>query len=728
MGFRSKGYAAVFVLLGVFALSNYSEAQNLCSTVSGVPIFVMSENNTIGDVVTTLNAQDGVTATITRQNPAGLFSLSGYSLIADTVLDFETFVKTHEVDIECTKPGSLTTTLNLNIAVTDINDNAPVFAQSQYTLNVDELIKEGTSVDVITATDPDKEDVLYYTLDPPEGEFILETNFKPNFLVNKHLDYDQIKKVTMTLYAQDTPIGSTGVVSHTASTTVVVNINDIDNRPPWFQPCTEHNVGTSKVCVNTGYDGTVNLNQIAPGPLPLKPGPLFAIDGDNGINKPIGYAFLTGNEDGTFQINNDGSITMIKPVTVSGPVVLTVMAYQTDDADQFATTTVILRVVVSSLFPPTFVESSYEGFISEDAGVDSMVLESKTSNRPLRVKATDKDFADGYNPSLRFEVVDSTDFTITPEGFILMAKAVSPGTLNLEMRVVDTTNDESSTATLAVEITPGVPTTTPGTTIMTSTIKTTETTDSTTNTKLTDITTATATVTATATATASATSTTSPPDTVTTMPPSTGGSQVNTGEFSSTDMAALGASLAVVIVLCLVCIGLMIHRIKGHNSDWKKISEVGVFRSKIDGGSKEGVQYSNEAFQHDGDSGSVNNLATDLENKLESGLKPLEKATTSAILPTTSSTPPDSTSLASSENSDGEKEVKPILTKERRNEEGYKAVWFKQDIDPNKEEVVIIPDAGEADGDHEEDDDTEDEDNLRTDMDSDDEEGMTSDL
>ncbi|XP_073687423.1 cadherin-related family member 5 isoform X2 [Garra rufa] len=661
MGFRSKGYAAVFVLLGVFALSNYSEAQNLCSTVSGVPIFVMSENNTIGDVVTTLNAQDGVTATITRQNPAGLFSLSGYSLIADTVLDFETFVKTHEVDIECTKPGSLTTTLNLNIAVTDINDNAPVFAQSQYTLNVDELIKEGTSVDVITATDPDKEDVLYYTLDPPEGEFILETNFKPNFLVNKHLDYDQIKKVTMTLYAQDTPIGSTGVVSHTASTTVVVNINDIDNRPPWFQPCTEHNVGTSKVCVNTGYDGTVNLNQIAPGPLPLKPGPLFAIDGDNGINKPIGYAFLTGNEDGTFQINNDGSITMIKPVTVSGPVVLTVMAYQTDDADQFATTTVILRVVVSSLFPPTFVESSYEGFISEDAGVDSMVLESKTSNRPLRVKATDKDFADGYNPSLRFEVVDSTDFTITPEGFILMAKAVSPGTLNLEMRVVDTTNDESSTATLAVEITPG-------------------------------------------------------------------GSQVNTGEFSSTDMAALGASLAVVIVLCLVCIGLMIHRIKGHNSDWKKISEVGVFRSKIDGGSKEGVQYSNEAFQHDGDSGSVNNLATDLENKLESGLKPLEKATTSAILPTTSSTPPDSTSLASSENSDGEKEVKPILTKERRNEEGYKAVWFKQDIDPNKEEVVIIPDAGEADGDHEEDDDTEDEDNLRTDMDSDDEEGMTSDL
>lgn len=166
-----------------------------------------------------------------------------------------------------------------------------------------------------------------------------------------------------------------------------------------------------------------------------------------------------------------------------------------------------------------------------------------------------------------------------------------------------------------------------------------------------------------------------------------------------------------------------------------------VFFGQLGGGSggpKEGVQYCNEGFQHDADSGSVNTkLAADLENKLESGLKPQQrrgsaqdKTTPSAVLQTTSSSPPDSSSLAGSDTIDGEKEVKPILTKERRNEEGYKAVWFKQDIDPStKEEVVIIPDAGEADGGHEDDDDTEEEDNLRTDMDSDDEDGlMTEDL
>ncbi|XP_042608638.1 cadherin-related family member 5-like [Cyprinus carpio] len=99
--------------------------------------------------------------------------------------------------------------------------------------------------------------------------------------------------------------------------------------------------------------------------------------------------------------------------------------------------------------------------------------------------------------------------------------------------------------------------------------------------------------------------------------------------------------------------------------------------------------------------------------------------TPSAVLLTTSSPQADSSSLA--ETIDSEKEVKPILTKERRNEEGYKSVWFKQDIDPNtKEEVVIIPDTGEADGDREEDDDSEGE--NRPDVDSDVEEGVSSDL
>lgn len=65
---------------------------------------------------------------------------------------------------------------------------------------------------------------------------------------------------------------------------------------------------------------------------------------------------------------------------------------------------------------------------------------------------------------------------------------------------------------------------------------------------------------------------------------------------------------------------------------------------------------------------------------------------------------PDNTSEMGSDKDDSEKEVKPILTRERRMDEGYKSVWFKEDIDPDaKEEVVIIPDSRENDSDEEDD-------------------------
>lgn len=60
-----------------------------------------------------------------------------------------------------------------------------------------------------------------------------------------------------------------------------------------------------------------------------------------------------------------------------------------------------------------------------------------------------------------------------------------------------------------------------------------------------------------------------------------GGLQGRAGEYSAGEMAAVGASLAVVLVLCLIGIGVMAHRIKGHNADWKKLSEASIFRSTV---------------------------------------------------------------------------------------------------------------------------------------------------
>lgn len=43
--------------------------------------------------------------------------------------------------------------------------------------------------------------------------------------------------------------------------TVTVHVKDVDNRPPWFQPCLRTNLGIAKLCVSTGYRGKVNLTE-----------------------------------------------------------------------------------------------------------------------------------------------------------------------------------------------------------------------------------------------------------------------------------------------------------------------------------------------------------------------------------------------------------------------------------------------------------------------------------
>ncbi|KAF7701926.1 hypothetical protein HF521_001209 [Silurus meridionalis] len=594
------------------------------------------------------------------------------------------------------------------------------------------LTKINTSVDKIEATDLDG-DRLYYSLIAPLDEFGLQADSNPIILVKKVLDYDTVKEVTLVLFAQDTPLSSTLTPSHTASTTVVVTIVDINNRPPWFQPCIEATVGITKICVTSGYTGNVNLNEQMAGALTLNPGPLHAIDGDKGRNDPIRYTIIGGNVNETFVIDqNSGNITMQKPVGVAGSIILTVMAYELENPDQFATTTVALQVVISSKHPPQFVKPEYVGFISEDAGIGSLVLESKSSKIPLQVRATDADFSDGVNPEIKFEVPAGSDFRITPEGFIIMTRVASPGKVDLQIRVVDATNGESSTANLSVEVTPGVTTTempttdSPTTTAITTTLATST---ALTNNISTDASTAITTTLAISTAINDNTSTdtivtvteiTSRPHTDTTHPDTTRSSYTDglplpSGDFRTEDMIALGVSLAIALLLCFVVIGFLAYNLRRYTVDWKKLSEVSIFRSSLSGGSggpKNGVEYTNEGFHGDEDTDSMKSKQ---EAKLAMPRSSEQNRSVPEVLGTQHSASAlqsknaddnslsiDSNSQNASDNTDNEKEVKPILTKERRMEEGYKAVWFKEDIDPNDKEEVVISDR-DQDIDHDDD-------------------------
>ncbi|XP_013129229.1 cadherin-related family member 5 isoform X3 [Oreochromis niloticus] len=611
-------FTATILLCFILLIPFQTLAQTSCTAPSSVQF---PENNRINDVVVEITVQPDVTLEFTAPAPdSNPFSLNGNNLIAAKVFDYET-QNSFPVRITCRTTTGLTTNIVIIVLIGNLNDNPPVFDKNQYDVQVSEMAAIGTTVGQFAAKDLDNPPTLYYTLTPESNDFKLQSQTSAVILVNARLDYEKVKNVQLVLQVLDTQAPE----RYTATTTIAVIILDGDNRPPWFDPCTKHDVGGNVICQSSGYTGIVVLNEQEPGVLPLKPGPLYAIDGDSGINEAITYSFLSGNEASLFAINSDtGNITMQKPADVLGTITLTVLASQKVNTHQFATTTITISVQVKSLHPPKFQKDRYEGVISS---VGTMAMDLTNKDTPLQIIATDDDYAAtaGLNPHITYSISGRSEFSII-NGFLFITKELPEETLSLEVLAVDSTNDETATAQLSVEV------------------------------KL-----------------------------------------VNpSGEYGTVEMAVLGATLGALLLICLVVIGVLAHCMRKGKADWKKIYEANKFRNSLGQGpgQKEGIQYTNEAFQRDDDGGSTGSSGS--ETKSEQTLKPAWVSPTKEAIER-SSAPlhdllPDDTSDVGSDKTDSEKEVKPILTKERRVEEGYKSVWFKTDIDPSaKEEVVILP-------------------------------------
>uniref|UniRef100_A0A4W5JDU0 Cadherin domain-containing protein n=1 Tax=Hucho hucho TaxID=62062 RepID=A0A4W5JDU0_9TELE len=158
-----------------------------------------------------------------------------------------------------------------------------------------QLSPVNTSVGRIEATDIDSEP-LYYRLESATNRYLrLENANTPNILVQNIIDYDSVQKISLVLHVQDTyNVSESGEPSFTAVVTITVNVKDIDNRPPWFQPCVRTNLGTAKLCVSSGYRAKVNLTEKEDGALSLEPGPLYAKDGDRNRSELISYRILRG--------------------------------------------------------------------------------------------------------------------------------------------------------------------------------------------------------------------------------------------------------------------------------------------------------------------------------------------------------------------------------------------------------------------------------------------------
>ncbi|CAJ1050077.1 cadherin-related family member 5-like [Xyrichtys novacula] len=447
----------VHVLLGCFlCLCSLSSAERLCTVPPG-PVSV-PENNTADVEVVTISSISDVSLTVSV-NPEDLFYLRGNALMVKKGLDFESLSSAALVVwVQCSREGSSSVNESVEVLVENVNDNPPNFAQNHFTLEVNELTAVNSSVGLIEATDVDSEPLYYRLESATDKYFRLENINSPRILVKSVLDYDAVQKISLVLHVRDTFNGSTSDEPFfTSVASITVLVKDVDNRPPWFQPCLRTNLGIAKLCVSAGYRGRVNLTEKEEGPLILEPGPVFAKDGDKNRSEQISYRILRGNEGNIFQIDEEtGNISMTKAADIVGPITLTVLASQVTNRDQFAVTQVTMEVMKKSRNPPRFEKERYEGFIYSNSVPESMILRDRSTNRPFRVRARDEDFAGGLNPDMKYEVQYSSYVNVTSDGFVILKRVVKTESFALQLRAVDSTTGEFGTAALSVQVIPAV--------------------------------------------------------------------------------------------------------------------------------------------------------------------------------------------------------------------------------------------------------------------------------
>ncbi|XP_054998774.1 protocadherin beta-3-like [Sorex araneus] len=218
-----------------------------------------------------------------------------------------------------------------NLLISDINDNSPVFPETEMHLKVMENTLPGTVFPLKNAQDLDVgiNGIQNYSIYPNSHFHVLTQNGTegrkyPELVLDKALDREQQPELKLTLMAIDG-----GVPSKTGTALVLIEVLDInDNAPEFSQPV--YHVQMSE---NSPLGSLIVI--------------VSARDIDMGINGKVFYSFFSGDEEviKTFAINElTGEIKLVKNLDFEKISSYEVNIKASDGAGLSGKCTVIIKV------------------------------------------------------------------------------------------------------------------------------------------------------------------------------------------------------------------------------------------------------------------------------------------------------------------------------------------------------------------------------------------------
>ena len=315
--------------------------------------------------------------------------------------------------------------MQVNISVTDVNDNAPQFSVSQMEIPVSEDTPLSSTIYVVDARDSDSGDNgrVRYSLANSSNLFIINSQ-SGCIKLRRKLDYEQRTQHKFVVIATDS-----GRPTKKSMMDVTINVQDVNDNAPVFDKTVYEFKVSESVRPNTKF------------------AQLVATDADSGNNARVTYLIHNGANLNVFGIFPSDGFLYTKTALdheVRDYYDLQVVAIDNGIPAMSTTVSVTIRILDVNDNGPAFDEASYTFHVTENRPPHSIVG---------FVTASDSDTSD----TLRYELEDKTGSFIVSEssGEVITRVALnreSRETYHLTVHVSDQ-GEPPNTATVEVTVT-----------------------------------------------------------------------------------------------------------------------------------------------------------------------------------------------------------------------------------------------------------------------------------
>ena len=405
----------------------------------------LKETTPIGTSVLTVVATDSdaggngsVSYSIKSQKSGFIINSQTGVISTDVPFDFPSR-SSYNFTVSATDSGSpiRTSTAQVVVAITDVNNHAPTFSQAEYSVPVKESASSSSTLLRLSANDDDagvNAKISYAIVSGNVGNKFKIDSVTGDLILDGSLDYEVLSDYDLTILATDA-----GFPVQTGVTTVDVEVIDVNDNSPTF---------TQSQYVTSVSAFAPNGTQIAT---------VRATDKDSGSNGRVSYSLTSGNSKGNFAINSSSgevSTTVVLGLSPSS-YQLGITASDEGNPSKQAQSLLTVTVFKDDANVLNFDLDLYTATIAENAAVNSSVTSVLATTQSGPVFVTYSISNPGKVPfrmtsnSGQITVLKSLDRETTPVyNFVVVAKSSGPvpQTAQANVRVaISDVNDNAPT-------------------------------------------------------------------------------------------------------------------------------------------------------------------------------------------------------------------------------------------------------------------------------------------